>query len=58
MELDDGWDTALRLRQLRKWRGKSLIVVAGLAGISESYPLTAGAWRAPTEQPSAYRKSG
>lgn len=37
MDPESDFDLARRLRQLRSWRGKRLIVVAGLAGISESY---------------------
>jgi transcriptional regulator with XRE-family HTH domain len=37
MDLEQPWTIGQRLREIRHWRGKSLRVVAELAGISESY---------------------
>ena len=37
MDVEDARTIGQRLREIRYWRGKSLRVVAELAGISESY---------------------
>lgn len=37
MDVEDARTIGQRLRKIRYWRGKSLRVVAELAGISESY---------------------